>query len=267
MWEAFLLGSCLVLQLTTFAIIAWAILPYIRARRMVYNILKLVSLKLKTKNMDLDNLINELMEPDATLETYEKPGSTTETVDMTKKIMAASTKQQHRERLAALANGGQARHYLGKTLTADQIDSMDEDELEKLYARYEARLGAAMTKTLGQAALHLYARAATMLLPIPPENQPALVADLEDDPFVEHALSSAACAIYHRWGMFLAPLTAAITTAKHCQFRHQCPLTIPDDGEDGNREQKGAREPKGGRQSTGGRANGGKSNSSTAGDQ
>ena len=128
--------------------------------------------------------------------------------------------QKHRDRLAALAAGGQAKHYglvvRGKALTADQIDLLDEDEVEKLYARYEARLGAAMTKTLGQAVLQIYSKIASRFLPI--DNQPELVQDLEADPFVGHALSSATCELYHRYGMFLAPLTIAMSTAKHCRF-------------------------------------------------
>ena len=55
----------------------------------------------------------------------------------------------------------------GKAWTTDQIESMDEEEAEKRYARYEARLGAAMTKTLGEATLKLYAKAANIFLPIP----------------------------------------------------------------------------------------------------
>ena len=67
-----------------------------------------------------------------------------------------------------------------------------------------------------------------MFLPIPAENQPGLIADLEGDPFVGHALSSATCELYHRYGMFLAPLTATLTTIKHCQFGHRCPAVIND---------------------------------------
>ena len=44
-----------------------------------------------------------------------------------------------------------------------------------------------------------------MFLPIPAENQPGLIADLEGDPFVGQALSSATCELYHRYDMFLAP--------------------------------------------------------------
>ena len=147
--------------------------------------------------------------------------------------------QKYRERLTAIAAGGQARQYglvvRGKTFTADQIDTLDNIEIKKMYASYEARLGAAMTKTLGSAALQLYAGLAAMFLPI--ENQPGLIADLEGDPFVGHALSNATCELYHRYGMFLAPLTAALTTLKHCQFGHCCPVRVHDGGDDVAKQQ------------------------------
>ena len=147
--------------------------------------------------------------------------------------------QKHCERLAAITAGDQAGQYglvvRGKTFTADQIDILNNTDIEKMYARYEARLGAAMTKTLGSAALQLYARVAAMFLPI--ENQPGLIADLEADPFVGHVLSSATCELYHRYGMFLAPLTAALTTLKHCQFGHLCPVRVHDGRDDVAKQQ------------------------------
>ena len=106
-----------------------------------------------------------------------------------------------------------------------------------MYARYEARLGAAMTKTLGSAALQLYAWVAAMFLPI--ENQPGLIADLESDPFVGHALISATCELYHRYGMFLAPLTAALTTLNHCQIGHCCPVRVHDGGDEAGEPRDG----------------------------
>ena len=142
--------------------------------------------------------------------------------------------QKHRERLAAVAAGGQAGQYglvvRGKTFTANQIDALDSTEFEKLYARYEARLGAAMTKTLGSAALQLYTRIASIFLPIPAENKPVLIADLENDQFVGHAL-------YHRYGMFLGPLTAVLTTLKHARFGHCCPVRVHDGGDDVAKQQ------------------------------
>ena len=140
--------------------------------------------------------------------------------------------QNYREKLASVAAGGQAGRYgllaHGKALTASHIEELDSSEIERLYARYEARLGAAMTKTLGSAALQLYAGVVSTFLQIPAENQPGLIADLEGDPFVRHALSSATCELYHRYGMFLAPLMAALTTIEHCQYGHRCPAVIND---------------------------------------
>ena len=133
----------------------------------------------------------------------------------------------YRERLASVAAGGQAGRYgllaHGKALTASHIEELNDSEIERLYASYVAKLGAAMTmtKTLGSAALQLYAGLVSTYLLIPAENQPGLIADLEGDPFVGHALSSATCELYHRYGMFLAPLSAPLTAIKHCQFGHR----------------------------------------------
>ena len=72
-----------------------------------------------------------------------------------------------------------------------------------------------------------------MFLPIQVENQPGLIADLEGDPFVGHTLITAVCESYHRLGVILALLTPTLTTPKHCQFGHLCPLMVidEDDGE------------------------------------
>ena len=84
------------------------------------------------------------------------------TQDVQGQEVCAQALRKHRERLAALAGGDQAKQYLGKAFTVDQIDALHEAEIEKLYARYAARLEATMTKTLGSAALQLYAGVASM---------------------------------------------------------------------------------------------------------
>ena len=175
--------------------------------------------------MELDDIIDDLLEADSDAvakhdTTYQRRAGpeTTHSVGGEDTGTTDTKYHQHRERLAALAAGCRARQYLGKALSVDQVDNMEDEEVEKLYGRYEARLGAAMTKTLGAAALQLYTSVASMFLPIPPEEQPELLAELEADPFVEHAVSSATCEMYHRFGMYLAPVTAALTTLRHCRF-------------------------------------------------
>ena len=185
--------------------------------------------------MNCDDLIDEMLEADsgAVAKEIERRAGPETTHQASALATGTGTTSQHRERLAALAAGGRARQYLGKPLSVDQVDKMDEEELEKLYSRYESRLGAAMTRTLGAAALQLYTSPASMLLPIPPEERPELLSELESDPFVEHAVSGTTCELYHRFGMYLAPVTAALTTLRHCRFGQHDVQSI--DSCDGNR--------------------------------
>ena len=169
---------------------------------------------------------DSLASPDASSRGHEVTGQSRQ------QPAAPDRVQNYRESLASVAAGGQAGRYgllvRGKALTASHIEELDDSEIERLYARYEARLGAAMTKILGSSALQLYAGVVSMFLPIPAENQPGLIADLEGAPFVGHALSSSTCELYHRYGIFLAPLTTALTTIEHCQFGLRCPAVIND---------------------------------------
>ena len=80
----------------------------------------------------INNLLDEMLDKD---QPAVKQPETTASVD------------NHRERLIALVVGGKARLHLGKELSVDKIDGMSNEEVEKLYARYESRLGATMTKT------------------------------------------------------------------------------------------------------------------------
>ena len=49
-------------------------------------------------------------------------------------------------------------------------------------------------------------------------NPPKLLEDLEENPFINHALTSICCELYNKYGMYLAPFTAMLTTAKHIYF-------------------------------------------------
>jgi len=76
-----------------------------------------------------------------------------------------------------------------------------------------------MIKTLGRSALQAAALAASYFLLIPKQNRPKLVSDLEADPFVLNALNFAMAELIHKYGMYLAPLTAVLPTAKYGDFR------------------------------------------------
>ena len=210
------------LSLTTLVVLLWVVHQYIKARREIRKLITLLHTKTFEKKMD--DLLDGLLANETEVQAPAAPSASVPAVPQ------PTTVAEQRDRLAIIAAGGQARKYLGKSLSVEEIDKMDDDEVRKIYNRYEARLGVCMTKTLGKAALQLYTTVATMFLPIPPENRQPLMEDLESDLIVDRVLNSTACELYYRYGNLLAPITVALTTAKYCQFGHRCPKNIEEDG-------------------------------------
>ena len=180
--------------------------------------------------MDCNKLLLQLMEEERPSDTASPP-----TAPIPIETVSSRDISHKRTCLAALDAGGQAKlTFKGHLVNTERVDTMTDTEVEEVYARYEARLGAMMTKSFGASLLRLYASAASILLQLPPERQLTLVANLKKDPFVNCALSSACCVLYFRYGMFLTPLTAALTTAKHCEWGHNHVEGLtPDSNENG----------------------------------
>lgn len=82
-----------------------------------------------------------------------------------------------RERLSAIVAGGGSKQYLGKDLQLSDIDTMEPEQIKTLYCRYEARLGASMTKTLGSSFINLYVLCVSKYFKV--VNPPKLIQDLE----------------------------------------------------------------------------------------
>ena len=216
------------LSLTTLVVLLWVVHQYIKARREIRKLITLLHTKTFEKKMN--DLLDGLLANETEVQAPAAPSASVPAVPQ------PTTVAEQRDKLAIIAAGGQARKYLGKSLSVEEIDKMDDDEVRKIYTRYEARLGVCMTKTLGKAALQLYTTVATMFLPIAPENRQPLMEDLESDLIVDRVLNSTACELYYRYGNLLAPITVALTTAKYCQFGHRCPKNIEE--EDGLERQQ-----------------------------
>ena len=103
--------------------------------------------------------------------------------------------------------------YLGKVYTEGKIKELNEEEVEKLFNNYEAKLSGQMVKSLGCSIINMYSMGACSALGI--TNQDALSEDLENDPFLNSALQRFACELYYRFGSFLAPLSVGIITSRH----------------------------------------------------
>ena len=124
-----------------------------------------------------------------------------------------------RERLSSVVAGGFSKQYLGKELQMTEIEEMPPEQIEKLYCKYEARLGSTMTKTLGNSFINLYVLGVSRYFKI--KDTPKLKQNLNDDPFLNNALNNACCELYYKYGMYLAPFTTLLTTAQSIDFSEE----------------------------------------------
>ena len=118
-----------------------------------------------------------------------------------------------REKLLECVLTGNSKLYLGKVYTEEQLAKLNEEEVEKLFNNYEAKLSGQMVKSLGKSVINMYSMGACSALGI--TNQEALSEDLENDPFLNSALQRFTCELYYRFGSFLAPLSVGIITNRH----------------------------------------------------
>ena len=113
---------------------------------------------------------------------------------------------------------GNSKLYLGKVYTEDQLAKLNEEEVEKLFTNYEAKLSGQMVRSLGRSIINMYSMGACAALRI--SDQDALSEDLENDPFLNSALQRFTCELYYRFGLFLTPLSTGIITSRHYLYEH-----------------------------------------------
>ena len=97
--------------------------------------------------------------------------------------------------------------YLGKVYTEEKINELSDEEVDKLFSNYEAKLSGQMVNSLGKSIIKMYSMGACAALEI--SNQDALSEDLENDPFLSSALQRFTCELYYRYGSF------KIITSRH----------------------------------------------------
>ena len=130
-------------------------------------------------------------------------------------LLAYETPQSDtkRQKLLKCVLTGNSKLYLGKVYTEEKIKELSEEEVEKLFNNYKAKLSGQIVKSLGESIINMYSMGACSVLEI--TNQDALSEDLENDPFLNSALQRFTCELYHRFGSFLAPLSVGIITSRH----------------------------------------------------
>ena len=113
---------------------------------------------------------------------------------------------------------GNSKFHLGKVYIKEQLAKLNEEEVEKLFNNYEAKLSGQMVKSLGKSIINMYSMGAGSVPGI--TNQEALNEDLENDPFLNSSLQRFTCELYYRFGSFLAPLSIGIITSRHYLSEH-----------------------------------------------
>ena len=135
-----------------------------------------------------------------------------------KKSFSGLQSDTKRKKLLECILTGNSKLYLGKVYTEDQLANLSEEEVEKLFNNYEAKLSGQMVKSLGCSIINMYSMGACEVLGI--TNQDALSEDLENDPFLNSALQRFTCELYDRFSSFLAPLSIGIITGRHYLSKH-----------------------------------------------
>ena len=104
--------------------------------------------------------------------------------------MRPCNQTKHKKLLKCILTGN-SKLYLGKVYTEEQLAKLNEEEVEKLFNNYEAKLSGQMVKSLGKSIINMYSMGACAVLGI--SNQDALSEDLENDPFLNSALQKFTC--------------------------------------------------------------------------
>jgi hypothetical protein len=171
----------------------------------VKNILTLNIMSVDTLDDDIDKIINDV--------NVEQLGAS-----LTAKCEAVPALDPQREKLICVVAGGNSKKYLGKIFSTTEIEDLDDKEILKLYARYEAHLGGLITRTLNKQMISAYTKGVQAACPsakLKLDDIDKLNKNLSESPFINLALTSLTCMLYHQYGNLLAPVEAALITSNH----------------------------------------------------
>ena len=118
-----------------------------------------------------------------------------------------------RQKLLECLLTGNSKLYLGKVFTKEKIKELSDEEVDKLFNIFEAKLSGQMVKSLGKSIINMCSTGACAALGI--SNQDTLSGDLESNPFLNSALQRFTCELYYRFSSFLAPLSVGLITSRH----------------------------------------------------
>ena len=156
---------CAQLVATTIAlsVFSYGILQYIRVRHHIHMLVSIFAKLFAQKTVkfiECDDLLAQLLEDEGSADARLTTSWRTNASNSAETVISAAagtTINKQRARLTAQVSGERKMTFEGHAVTPERIDAKEDAEIEELHARYEARLGAAMSKSLGSSLLHMYA--------------------------------------------------------------------------------------------------------------
>ena len=179
--------------------VSWLAIKYFQFKKILYII--------KMATDQIDQLLQDAVQ-DATLANFTA-------ANFTAADISADTSKE-KEKLILVVASGKSKQFLGKLITTADIETLSDEDVQKLYARYEATLGGLITRQLKYHMCYAYSRVIQSICPTlncKIEDIGGLTTSLGDGPFIDLALSSYTCKLYHDYGHLLAPIEAAIITS------------------------------------------------------
>ena len=118
-----------------------------------------------------------------------------------------------REQLAVLVSTGKSKEAIGVQLTHEQLKRLTDKDVEKYYKRYETFVGSKTTESMVDSLLTLLTRGLQMVIEI--DDVEAMKKELKEDFIINKEMTDFVGGLSLKYGKFLAPISAALITAKH----------------------------------------------------
>ena len=101
-------------------------------------------------------------------------------------------------------------------LTHEQLKRLTDKKVEKYYKRYETFVGSKTTESMVDSLLTLLTRGLQMVVEI--DAIDAMKQELKEDFIINKEMTDFVGSLSLKYGKFLAPISAALITAKHIDF-------------------------------------------------
>ena len=115
-----------------------------------------------------------------------------------------------------MISSGRSKELLGKTISMKEIESMPNEELEKLYKIYESNLAGRISNTITDSVIMIATKLIDKTLPI--DNVSELESDLKNDYLLISELKNIGGYMSLKFGRIMGFLSAGLITMKHIDF-------------------------------------------------